>query len=717
MKNKKTKSTATKKGQPGLVQPSLKKGQHVPVQKPSKKVKENKYAHLTGLSVIILLGIFIYSNSFDSSFHFDDRQTITENPRIRNLFDLHTIWNYNPSRFTSMYTFALNYHFDKLDVWGYHLVNLVIHLINACLVYFLTLFIFSSPAFEQSPASRHKRIIALFTALLFVSHPLATQSVTYIVQRMASLVTLFYLLSLVLYVKARLTPKLKRSKYLLFTGSLLAAVLALISKENAFTLPLAIVLFEICFLQRKKFVINLKDYRVILFMAVIVGFIIIALFNVPPNLLKPIPPNPENDFKIVTPLNYLFTQFHVIVKYIGLLILPVNQNLDHDIKISGHFFEWRTLLSFAFLLSLFITGILSFKKYRIISFGIAWFFLTLAIESGIIPLSDLMFEHRTYLPSVGFFLILSFGLYQLLWNKYKGVAISVFLLIIGSNSILTFQRNKVWEDELSLWSDIVAKSPHKARGFNNRGIIFMLQDQNKEALLDFNKAIELKPMYYETYYNRANLFNKEKKYDQALTDYNKAIELEPKFGNAYFNRGNTYFSLQQRENAIADFTRVIETNSQLPVTYFNRGIAYWELGQMDKSIADYTKAIELDSLYAGAYINRAVSYGSLKQWDKAIADYSNVIKIDPNNQVAFINLASTYGNIGNWNLAIANFTRAIEMAPKNATYYNNRGIAYANQGEWEKAIADYSKALEIDPNFTNAYTNREVALSRLRTLK
>ena len=441
-------------------------------QKAQNPLKNTGLANLLGLGIIILLGIIIYSNSFSCSFHLDDNRQIVDNVNIQDLSDVKAIWNYSQTRFSAYYSFAINYHYDKLNVWGYHLFNLIIHLINACLVYWLTLLIFSSPALKDHAILKDKKLLAFITAILFVSHPLATQSITYIVQRMASMVVMFYLLSLALYIKGRLTRKSDLLKFTLFAGALISAILAMLTKENSFTLPFAIVLVEIFFLQTKKLSINFRDYRVILSLAGFLGFILLVLLNFSFSIFKPILPNVANDFRLVTSLGYLFTQFSVIVKYIQLLFLPINQNLDYDFPISNSFFEIGTITSFFFLLSLVILAILQFKKNRIISFGIFWFFLTLSIESSIIPISDLIFEHRTYLPSFGFFLILSPGIYFFLWNKYKYIAISVFAIIIGTNSFLTYERNKVWKDDLTLWSDVISKSPNKARAYSNRGSVY-----------------------------------------------------------------------------------------------------------------------------------------------------------------------------------------------------------------------------------------------------
>jgi tetratricopeptide (TPR) repeat protein len=609
-----------------------------------KELKQNRYFDFVGLAIIILLGILIYSNSFICSFHFDDISRIVNNPGIRNLEDVKAWMNIYPSRPVAMFTFALNYHFNQMDVRYYHLVNLIIHLINACLVWWLTLLIFSSPALKNNPVIRHKKALAFFTALLFVSHPLATQSVTYIIQRMTSMAAMFYLLSLALYLKARTSDKKNRAKTLLFTGSLISAVLAMLTKENAFTLPFAIGLVELFFIKTKKLAINFRDYRVILIIAALLGIIIIIPLKFSFGIFKPIPPMFGHEYT-VTPLNYLFTQFSVIVKYIQLLFLPVNQKVDYDFPVSDTFFELRTLSCFVFLLVLIILAVLSFKRYRIISFGIFWFFLTLSVESGFIPINDMIYEHRTYLPSFGFFLILTSGLYLLLWNKHKYLAIAILVIIIGSDSYLTYQRNKVWKDEFSLWNDNVAKTPHLPRAFLNRGLVYGNLGQWDMAITDFSKALEIDPGYSGGYYNRGVAYGNIGQWDKAITDFSNLIRIDPGFNDAYYNRGVAWNNLGQCDKAIADYSRAIEVNPHNAKAYCNRGTAYGSLGQWDKAITDYTRAIKSDPNFSMAYSNLGVAYSNLARWDKAIAEYSKAIELDPNNTKAFSDREEAYSKL------------------------------------------------------------------------
>ena len=672
--------------------------------------KKNKYNDLLGLAAIILLGALIYSNSFDCSFHLDDSNSIVENTRIRDIYNVNAWWNFNPSRPIAYGSFALNYHFNQLNVWGWHFVNLFIHLVNAMLVWWLTSLILSSPVLKDHPIRRHKQVFAILTALLFVSHPLATGSVTYIVQRLASLVAMFYLLSIGLYVKARLIDKRILLKYLLYTGSIASAALALLTKENAFTLPFAILLVEMCFLNTKNISIDFKNKRVILLLAAVVGVLLFALSKYSVGtFFKSIPPDIYNNFKAITPINYLFTQFSVIVKYIGLLLLPINQNLDYDIQLSNNFFEIRTLLNFGLLSALFISGVFLFKKYRIISFGIFWFFLTLAIESSIIPISDLIFEHRTYLPSIGFFLILNLGVFLLFGEKNKNIAITILLVIIASNSILTFQRNKVWKDDFTLWSDVIAKSPNKARGYICRSFFLNKEEKYDQVFNDLNRAIKLQPSFAEPINNRGMIFNRRENYELAFKDFNRAIELSPKYAEAYNNRGMINTKMGLYELALKDFNKALELKPELAEALSNRGDNYNKQKKYDLALKDLNIAIALQPNSASAYFNRGVTYGELGQITKSIEDYSKALEIDPKYKTAYINRGNIIMNENKTSEALKDFTMAIEIDSNFAIAYNCRGNLFNQEKRYQEAIIDYSKAITLKSDYAKAYYNRAIA--------
>ncbi len=595
--------------------------------------KIEKYFDIIGILIMILIGTIIYSNSFDCPFQFDDKHNLVDNDYVKS-FSFKAIWNYYSLRVIPLCSLALNYHFGQLNVFGYHLVNLMIHLVNSCLVWWLTLLLFSSPYLKNIPLAKHKKAIGLFTALLFVSHPLATQSVTYIVQRMASMATLFYFLSLALYLKARINGKFNGFAVFLYSSASISAILAFLSKENAFTLPITILIVELFFFRTLKITTKIKDKRI--WIPLVIFFILISfiLAQLSFKLIKPISPDEFSDYKVITPQNYLYSQFYVIVKYIQLLILPINQNFDYDIPLSNNFLDGRTISCFIFLISLMAMAVFLFNKNRIISFGIFWFFITLSVESSIIPISDLMYEHRTYLPSLGFFLILISFVFHLFGNKTK-YAFVILTVIICINSYLAFERNKVWKDEFTLWNDAVLKSPNKARPLFNRGHIFDEKNKKMEAIKDYSKAIEVQPKYVNAYYNRGILYESESNIDleikdyskvieldnsyykaynnranlspnfeMALKDYNKAIEINPKFYQAYFNRGNLLQNNKRNEEASRDYDKAIEFNPGYGKAYFNRGLIKYNAGIKDSACMDWKKAVQCGYEHAAEIVNK-----------------------------------------------------------------------------------------------------------------
>ena len=201
---------------------------------------------LVVLLLISLLAILIYSNTFSVPFLFDDTPNIVENPQIK---DLSNFSDFSGSRYVGFLSFSLNYRFGGLHVFGYHLVNLLIHIINGFLVYTLVLLLFRassrlSPTTHDLSPFNSAHWIAFATALLFVSHPIQTQAVTYIVQRFSSLATLFYLLTVVAYLRWRLASPEGRRRYLWYGAALVSTVLAMKTKENSITLPLMLLLVE-----------------------------------------------------------------------------------------------------------------------------------------------------------------------------------------------------------------------------------------------------------------------------------------------------------------------------------------------------------------------------------------------------------------------------------------------------------------------------------------
>ncbi len=596
---------------------------------------------LVSIILICLVGIIAYSNSFNYSFHFDDVPTIEDNIAIRNLSDVKAWWGFYPSRPIGYLSFALDYHFHRLDVWGYHLVNLAIHVVNAVLVWWLVLLTMSTPVMRAQPISRHKEVMALFTALLFVSHPLATQSVTYIVQRLASLATLFYLLSLALYVKGRLGEGNKDKRVLFFyAGSILCAVLGMLTKEIVFTLPAALILYEFSFIKTDAWKIDIKDRGIQIPIIILGIFVVLFFLNFSFRIFNTIPPLPDQGYDYpITTWEYLLTQFSVILTYIRLFIVPINQNMDYDYPVSHSLFEWHTIFGLLSLAGILVLGIILFRRYRLIAFGIFWFFLTLSVESSIIPISqNVIFEHRTYLPSFGFFLVLMGIAYYFLWDRYRQVGWAVLVLMVFTSTVLTYERNKVWRSDYTLWGDCIKKSPNKARPFCNYGKALADAGDASEALTYYNRAIELNPSFYAAYYNRGNAKLNLGDYGGAVADYQEALRINPYYSDANYNSGIALVRQGKLAEAIARLKEAIRLKPD-SATYHNYiGYVLALQGKEEEAIIDFREAIRLKPDFAEAHNNLGNALLHQERFKEAIECFRAALRINPNFKLAEDNL-------------------------------------------------------------------------------
>ena len=388
------------------------------------KVFEGKRFHLIAVSLIAILTLIVYSNTFHASFHFDDTPQIVENYQIRNLDNLLDILK--GQRGLAMATFAINYAIGGLNVMGYHIVKLTIHIMNGIMVYFLVFITLHGVLGTDLKSVPKAKRIAIYTALLFAVHPIQTQAVTYIVQRMEILASMFMLIALLLFIKAVKTSMITMRVFL-YGIIAVSYILGFYSKEIAITLPALVFIYDYCFLAEgdfKKIMARMPLYFVLLAM--------LAFFTT--RTLTGLQETPGESasagfgVQSITSNEYLFTQFNVLWTYLRLLILPINQNLDYDYPVAKSIFEFPTFLSFVGILLILISAFYLLTPYasrfthygRLIAFFILWFFVILSPTSSFIPIIDVIFEHRLYLASVGFFVLLSLAFDSLFKRLEKG---------------------------------------------------------------------------------------------------------------------------------------------------------------------------------------------------------------------------------------------------------------------------------------------------------
>lgn len=599
--------------------------------------------------LIVAIGFICYSNTFDVPFQWDEIPRIEENPIVK---DLDYFWDpssareikehYNAvrTRFIGYLTFALNYRINGLDVTGYHVVNTAIHLINAVLVYLLVLLTFRTAALRGSRLKERSGLVALFSALLFVCHPLQTEAVTYIFQRLASLAAMFYLLSLTSFAASRLSER-KPPRYALYAISLVSCVLAMKTKENAFTLPFVILLYELVFFKRVSFgkmALRLAPFVLTL---LIIPLSITGLEGPAGEIIGSIGPATRG-YAEMERADYLFTQFRVIVTYLRLLVLPSGQNIAHDYQVYRSFLEPPVLLSFLFLMGIFGLGSyclhrsrITDNSLRITAFGVFFFFAALSVESSVIPIPMVINEYRLYLPSVGFYIAVVSTLFFLslrlkrAWVKALVVSILVVVVVLYSGA--TYARNNVWGTRIGLWEDTVGKSPHKAVAHFNLAAAYMDKDIEDKALEHYRTVIRLDPLYIEAYYGLGVLYYSSGSPDRAVENYLTAIKLHPDYAEAHNNLGAIYNEKGLYREAIGHLQDALKSKPEYPEAHYNIGVSYGLLNMPDNAIGHLEKALQIKPGHVKAHINLGVAYASKEMYDRAETHFKTALRLDPEN--------------------------------------------------------------------------------------
>lgn len=328
------------------------------------------------------VGFLIYSNALRAGFQFDDYAGIVDDPFIRNVFSFRTIWNAFNTRFLLGLSFAVNHAIGRTDPFGYHLFNVILHIFSTFFLYGFVRLIFETPVMKGKIISKNERLVAFFAALIFLTHPIQTQAVTYIWQRSASMATFFYIATLFFYAKSR------QPKGLIWSiGSLLACVAAMFTKEIAITLPFAIALYEFVFIQdwksdKKKVILILLPFFLML---PIIPLMLTRSHEVTLEVMRT-----ESGMTrfvgegVMRRGWYLLTELNVVRTYFRLFFFPVRQNLDYDYPIAKTLSEQGTFFSLIFLALIFLSAGFMVKKFPMISFGVFWIFLTFSVESLVV---------------------------------------------------------------------------------------------------------------------------------------------------------------------------------------------------------------------------------------------------------------------------------------------------------------------------------------------
>jgi tetratricopeptide (TPR) repeat protein len=630
-------------------------------QIPLKSKPRKAYLQFLSFLIFSLFIILSYHNTLDASWHLDDRPNIVNNHYLhidslqpkklyqsfftnpKNPEEL----NNKPYRPVACLTFALNWYFGQDAVFGYHLINIIIHTLSAFFLFVFILNLFATPNLKNNHAT-NPFFIALLASLLWAVNPIQTQAVTYIVQRMAQLAAMFYLLGMFAYLKARLSGMMKQS-IPWFAACLVFFILGIFSKPNAAMLPAALLLLEVTFFQD---ITDKKTRKRIYFITIALGCGIILIGSV--LFLKGNPLSVLNyDSRPFTLTERVLAQPRIVLFYISQIFYPMPERLSiaHDVTLSSTLLKpWTTIPAILIILALIGLSLWQLKKRPVISFAVLFFFLNHVIESSIIPL-EIIFEHRNYLPSLFLFFPVAYFLSHLLLSYKKNNLIhGLIILLIVSLMIFfsasTYIRNQAWKNDITLWQDAVKKAPNNARASNILAIRLAWGDHSTHprrfdmALKLFKDSLEKqiprKDVKAEIYGNMALIyFHRKNEPDKAFELFDMALEINP--GNLKIRRDLASAHIIQKEfdNALEQVNILLSKKENNGIYHNLKGnILLWQ-NKPKEALPHFKKAYNLLTNKNSVVLNSSIALSRAGYYERADGLLNEAIKRNPDNMTFY----------------------------------------------------------------------------------
>ena len=681
--------------------------------------------HLFAL-IFFSTSIFLaYSNSLNGTWAMDDVVT-------GKAVALADIKDFIGFRKVAYITFFLNQLIAPFSPLNFRLLNILIHIMNTALVYVIayrtTLLCLPSvrentpliPLLGRGELKGGENLAfyaALFSGILFGLHPININAVAYIVQRMASLATLFVLLALFSYIAAAQTAD-RRKALLLYISSGLLVVLGIFSKENAVMAIPLILIYDFVFLSHFQW--NLFRKRMLLvfgigILSIGLAFSLLkmhlALFDVVKLFFSPNQPLTGRAWMATdvywTPLQHIFTEFRVVSRYLLLIVFPLPDLLIFDwwsFPISGGITHpITTILSVLFILSLIIFSIWKLKRFPMLCFGILWYLCAISLESFFALGSDLYFEHRNYLPVSGLFIGLAGQMMISFWSKMnRNIIFSLIVIIAILSGALTFSRNYVWKDSLTLWGDTLSKAPSNIRAMLALGNAHLKLSDMDNAERYFKDVVrisskEQKVQYLDdSIYSLGMLFLFGGKLDEA-EDLIGRYEVSLESFRIQILKGFYKASTNDIEGALGVYEEIIPKTKgrDLVVVYNLMGDAYRRKGLLDQAINQYTRSIALDPGFSSAYYGMGLTYMSKRDIGHAYEYFRKALAIDPDNVLALSDMADVLLiRKANPEEALRYARRAVSKSPPFYQPYLSLGNVLIVLQKDKEAEEFYKKALE-----------------------
>jgi len=666
-------------------------------------------------SFLAILTAVFYSRSLTYEFQFDSVANITKHFAIRHQ-SLKNLFLQGP-RWISYWMNSLYYSIDKFNPFFYRLGNLLIHIASGLLVFFI-LFLGLKHLKKQTFFSRNSFSIAFFTAILFLLHPVQTQTISYVIQGQLEGLAALFILSIILcfFMRAHATSKIGRAFLTVLLFSL--AILSCGTKEIAIISPALLLLFDWFFIAQgnwqslKKRLLLHATLTVLIFgvylyflkptfFTDILGFKKIAKNNIG-NVIT------QNPKMMITPWVFFRSQFKVILHYLWMFIWPFDISVEYDWTLSrgilypDAFFPLFVLLG----ITAIVFRLLKKNKTHLVSFGFLWFGFCLAPRSSIIPSPELLVDYKTYLASFGWlFLIASAFVWTaqyvlqkiktappVLSTKRYGVeTFAVILaLVLGG---LTMQRNTVWRSGIEFWGNILKNAPGKARAYNNYGVELSQNKKDYEGSIPyFKKAISMDKNYPDPLNNLAVAYSHLKRIDDAIKALSQSLRINRYYPEGYNNLASFYIQKNELEKAEHCLRIALKLRPHYGKAHFNTGRIHLKRKEKEKAWECFKNACtkaDFDIEFGFSIYGQTSM--ELKKYDDAIFAYKKMLQFQPDNLSTVFKLANAYFLGENYREAEKIYQHILTKKPNDIKALYNLGETYFNLKEYQNALAHYKK--------------------------
>jgi len=633
------------------VSESTSESSHLSADGPLLEVKlirhtRTKYVFAVLVSLITFL---VYLPSLGNDFLWDDALYVTNNTLIRSLnlkfiksafLEFHAA-NWHP---LTWFSHAVDYAMWGLNPVGHHLTNVVLHSLNTMVVVLIAIQLPSlygkRPTMQTASHWLTERSIFItggVTGLLFGLHPIHVESVAWVAERKDLLCALFFLLSVLAYMKyvSSLDNELVQGTLKLrflnkhYLSSLGFFVLALLSKPMAVSLPCILLLLDWYPFNRSQ---SFKSFLIVFFEKL--PFIVFGLISCILTILA----QKSGNALGLTELLPLSTRSLVAVKslflYLWKIVWPMNLIPFYPYPTRVSLFSLDYLSAIVLAAGITAASVVIVNKQKLFLSVWGYYVITLFPVLGLVQVGvQSMADRYTYLPSLGPFLAIGLAL-AWSWSRVNAsrrktvvvnlLGILVFMFLAIATMYSTVEQIRKWKDDMTLWSYVIEKQPESVPiAYYNRALIFDKMGRFDKAIEDYDKAIAVNPFWSAAYYNRALIFDRMGRFDKAIEDYDKAIALNPSDPNAYYNRALIFDRMGRFDKAIEDYDKAIALNPSDPNAYNNRGTVFYKMGRFDKAIEDYDKAIALNPSWSEVYYNRGIVFYNMQRFDRTIADFKN----------------------------------------------------------------------------------------------